>query len=559
MVGQTPPGTGHRAPDTPDAPDAPPADAPGPAGPGRAARWTTRQWLRGGVTASLAVLVLLGLLVSWDFAHSSEVTDKLVDRSSPALVAAVRLEAGLVDQETGIRGYGLTGRTEFLDPYQAGLTEQQQSLDTLTPLVAEDSTDRADLALVLRRAEDWQARIARPLAAAPAGAANPAATALADEGKQLFDAVRTATAAQQQHLQAERAAARTDLQSARELRDLIFSLIGAVLLTLAILVFEGLRRGVTKPLELLAADAELVTRGSFEHPINPTGPADLRQLARTIEAMRRRLAEELSFSDQARRTLDEQAADLRRSNTELEQFAYVASHDLQEPLRKVASFCQLLQRRYAGQLDDRADQYIAFAVDGANRMQTLINDLLAFSRVGRLHADHQPVALEGVFADTVDALSMAIEESGAEISHDPLPEIRGDATQLSVLLQNLLSNAIKFRSPERAPRIHLEAVLAGDHWQLAVRDNGIGIEPEFADKVFVIFQRLHTRIAYPGNGIGLAMCKKIVDFHGGTIGVDLAHSPGTRITFTLPAEPGGPAKAATDGGRAAELDGAGRP
>jgi light-regulated signal transduction histidine kinase (bacteriophytochrome) len=277
-----------------------------------------------------------------------------------------------------------------------------------------------------------------------------------------------------------------------------------------------------------------VAGGEFDHAITASGPADLRRLAEVVEQMRRRLADEIHDKERAQQELDAQAADLRRSNSELEQFAYVASHDLQEPLRKVASFCQLLQRRYAPQLDERAGQYIEFAVDGANRMQTLINDLLAFSRVGRLHANHVPVDLERVLAQTLDSLSLAIEESGAEVTHDPLPTVTGDGTQLGMLFQNLVSNAIKFRSPDRPPRIHVEARLADGVWHLAVADNGIGIDPEFVQKVFVIFQRLHTRDAYPGNGIGLAMCKKIVEFHGGTIEVDTSHHPGTRLAFTMP-------------------------
>lgn len=250
--------------------------------------------------------------------------------------------------------------------------------------------------------------------------------------------------------------------------------------------------------------------------------------------MRRRLVDELAFAERARQMLDEQAAELKRSNAELEQFAYVASHDLQEPLRKVSSFTQLLQRRYGGQLDDRADQYIGFAVDGANRMQTLINDLLAFSRVGRIHNEHSTVDLDAVVDRTLDSLSVVLEESGAEVTRDPLPSVVGDTTQLGMLWQNLVSNAVKFRRPEVPSGIHLEAVRDGDMWHFAVTDNGIGIDPEFAERVFVIFQRLHTKDAYPGNGIGLAMCKKIVEFHGGTIGVDPEHTPGTRIAFTLP-------------------------
>ncbi|MFJ6217086.1 ATP-binding protein [Streptomyces sp. NPDC092296] len=497
--------------------------------------WTTRRWLQTGVSASLAVLALLSGLGIWTLSRTASATNQLVDVGSPALTSAVRLEAALVDQETGIRGYGLTGQRDFLQPYTQGLLDETAAVDRLRPLVGSAPAARADLELVLSRARAWQTRIAEPIAAAPGGGPIPLATERADEGRAAFDALRQATGGQQQHLQESRARARADLDHSLTLRNWIFSAIAGVILLLAVLVFEGLRRGVTTPLERLSTDARLVAAGQFGHAIAGTGPADLRRLAEDVEAMRQRLADELAFTEHARHQLDEQAADLRRSNAELEQFAYVASHDLQEPLRKVASFCQLLQRRYAGQLDQRADQYIAFAVDGANRMQTLIHDLLAFSRVGRVHNQHTTVDLEETLTATLDALSVAIEEAGAEVTHDPLPTVAGDGTQLGMLWQNLLSNAVKFRSPERPLRIRIEAVRDGGSWRFAVTDNGIGIDPQYAEKVFVIFQRLHTKDAYPGNGIGLAMCRKVVEFHGGTIGIDTGHSPGTRATFTLPA------------------------
>jgi light-regulated signal transduction histidine kinase (bacteriophytochrome) len=313
----------------------------------------------------------------------------------------------------------------------------------------------------------------------------------------------------------------------------VFTAIAVLVVLLAVLVFEGLRRGITRPLDRLSADARMVAAGHLDHLIAATGPSDLRVLADDVEGMRHRLSAELIVADERRRLLDEQTEELRRSNAELEQFAYVASHDLQEPLRKVASFCQLLQRRYGGQLDERADQYIGFAVDGATRMQVLINDLLTFSRVGRVSNRLGPVDLEQAFAAALDSLSLAVAEAGAEITRDPLPAVHGDRTQLGMLLQNLIGNAVKFRDPDRPPRIHLAAEQDGETWRFAVADNGIGIGPEYAERVFVIFQRLHTKETYPGTGIGLALCRKIVEFHGGTIAVDPEHRPGTRITFSL--------------------------
>jgi light-regulated signal transduction histidine kinase (bacteriophytochrome) len=231
--------------------------------------------------------------------------------------------------------------------------------------------------------------------------------------------------------------------------------------------------------------------------------------------------------------LKAQTEELTRSNRDLEQFAYVASHDLQEPLRKVASFCQLLQRRYSGQMDERADQYIAFAVDGAQRMQRLINDLLAFSRIGRITTGFTDVDMNQVLSEVRSQLEQRAGED-AEISWSELPTVEGEEPLLTTLFVNLIGNSLKFRRPDVPARIHITAELSGEEWLVNVRDNGIGIEAEFADKVFVIFQRLHARDAYEGTGIGLAIVKKIVEYHGGRIWLDLTVDEGTSINFTLP-------------------------
>ncbi|MCX5425442.1 ATP-binding protein [Streptomyces sp. NBC_00078] len=497
--------------------------------------WTTRRWLRVGVSVTLIVLALLGSLGGWAIWRTAQITGELVDRRSPAVIESIRVEEALVNQETGIRGYGLSGRRDYLQPYTQGVADENTALRRLRSLLDHDVRDRADLAAVEKLAGTWQARMARPVAAAPADEAVKLATERSAEGKATFDSLRRAMTRQQSHLESERAAAGRDLRNAVALRNWMSAVIAGVIALVAFAVFEGLRRGITDPLRRLGADAREVGRGHFDRPIVGTGPADLRRLASDVESMRLRMVEELQFSEEARSLLDEQAADLKRSNTELEQFAYVASHDLQEPLRKVSSFTQLLQRRYGNQLDERADQYIAFAVDGANRMQKLINDLLAFSRVGRVHNDHQTVDLDAVLSRALDDLSVAVEESGTEITHDGLPTVVGDTTQLTMLWRNLLSNAIKFRDPGRQPRIHVGAARVDDLWEFTVSDNGIGIDPEFQDKVFILFQRLHTKDTYPGTGIGLAMCKKIVEFHGGAIRIDSDHRPGTRVVLTLPA------------------------
>ena len=235
---------------------------------------------------------------------------------------------------------------------------------------------------------------------------------------------------------------------------------------------------------------------------------------------------------EARQKLEESVAELGRSNADLQQFAYVASHDLQEPLRMVSSYTQLIAKRYKGKLDADADEFIAFAVDGANRMQRLIQDLLAYSRVKTGGRQFEPTAMETVLKAALANLTNAVAESHAVITHDSLPAVMGDEKQLAQLFQNLLSNAVKFRGPQPL-HIHISAKQADGEWLFAVRDNGIGIDPEYADRIFVIFQRLHTREEYPGTGIGLAICKKIVERHGGRMWVESDRGKGATFYFTL--------------------------
>lgn len=517
---------------------------------------------RPGLVASLSVqnrvhlilggfvLVVCGALVvgSLVLSRISDRTTELVDRVQPARSSSFQLQNALLDQETGIRGFALTGDDFFLQPYESGRRAEGVRLARVRALVGDEQPFGRDLDRIEEAARNWRARHAEPLIAAvrrdgPASESSLPIRRSNDE----FDTLRRLYTAQQAHLDAARDRARADLDDARTTRDQVALALVAGLLLAVISLSLLLHRLVGRPLNRLSAASDRVRAGAFGNRIEVRGPSDVRAVAAAVEDMRRRIVDELAESRERETLLDGQAQELRRSNAELEQFAYVASHDLQEPLRKVASFCRLLEKRYADELDDRARQYIDFAVDGAKRMQVLINDLLTFSRVGRVHDQWRAVGLDRCLDRALANLALVVEESGATVVRDtPLPEVTGDATALSMVWQNLIGNAVKFRRPGVPCRIEIGCGREDDTWHFTVTDNGIGIAPEAAERVFVIFQRLHGRDEYGGTGIGLALCRKIIEFHGGHILLDPAPAAGTRVRFTLPVEAEAPVRTTAD-------------
>jgi signal transduction histidine kinase len=502
-----------------------------------ASRWPLSRIIGSAVLLMTLFSVAAVAVGALALAHLSQERQRVETTIDPAALAVEQLYTALLNQETGVRGYALSAQPAFLTPYAQGMSAEQAAVTQLRRLMPQlPGSSATDFTQTLTQAHDWRTRYAEPTIKQIQASGKPVLSPDILAGKAEFDALRVKLGSFEANVTDTRQRALAALDRASTELDVTLLAIAIGLAVAVTVLALVLRATAIRPVHVLAAEAQRVAEGDFEHEVAQTGPREIRGLGANVNTMRVRILRELSAVREANDTLAEHAADLQRSNAELEQFAYVASHDLQEPLRKVTSFCQLLQRRYGGQLDERADQYIEFAVDGAKRMQVLINDLLAFSRVGRSAQELGPVPGDAALAAAKANLSAQADQAGAVIEAGPLPVVRAQLTLLSVVFQNLIGNALKFRG-DAPPRVVVTAERDGEFWTFAVADNGIGIEPQYADRIFLIFQRLHDRAAYPGTGIGLAMCRKIVEYFGGRIWLDTRVTDGTRICFTLPALP----------------------
>ena len=560
------------------------------------------------------------------------------------------------DEETGLPGYLLTGKQEFLQPYLSAQTDLPTLQRQADALVGTMSDARPSLLAQDRLSSAW-GRWAQSALRDPVAYPRGSATLIAQQqaGKILFDRYRAATARIIRLLDQDRQQNFHDGLAALSRITLAFVALFASAVSLLTLLGWRTMRAVVGPLHALGHAATAIGRGDLTRPIVITGPREFAQLGRDMDGMRRRLdareaalvaseerlrmvignaplilftldpdgvytmsegaalaalgrergdavgrsvfdvyrdhpdlldytrqalagtavtfpsrvrgavfdnhlvplrdehgrvisiigvATDITERARAEAALDESRHELERSNTELALFAYIASHDLQEPLRTIASYLQLLKRRYRGKLDENADDFIDYAVDGATRMSRLIQDGLAYSRVGTRPKEFVPVDFGTLVRETLSDLRARIEETGARIVYDGLPIVWGDNAQLSQLFQNLIGNALKFRRPDAAPEVVVSAERRGDVWTIRVRDNGIGIAPEQAERIFQVFQRLHTREEYEGTGIGLAVCKKIVERHGGRLWVESTPGQGTTFLFTVPTPPSAGSQAA---------------
>jgi signal transduction histidine kinase len=508
---------------------------PRQSGGGRFSQWTLRQRVGRASAAMLALLAVLFTVIVVSLIDFKSKGDDLINRWQPAYSTSQDLLADLVNQETAVRGFALGKNESFLQPYTDYRALQAQHLKTLTGYVAGHPELIAALNNFATTADQWRAQIASPYIARVRANDPTVTTAPAsDAAKAAFDKIRAASARLTSALGTVRNQAKSERISSVTLVWASVGVSAALILLAGFALWRGLRNSVLSPVEQLATQTRQVAQGAIDKKIVGAGPPEIAGLGDDVDTMRARIANELARVELARVRLLERTDELARSNADLEQFAYVASHDLSEPLRKVANFCQLLERQYGDELDDKAKQYIQFAVDGAKRMQVLIADLLSFSRVGRTTETFAPVDTNIALSRALANLDDRIVAADAEIVRGSLPTIDGDVTLIVALFQNLVGNSLKYRSTERTARIEISAEKQGPSWQFTLADNGIGIEKKYGERIFTIFQRLHLRDQYGGTGIGLALCRKIVEFHRGRIWLGDSDGPGASFQFVLP-------------------------
>jgi len=421
------------------------------------------------------------------------------------------LFSAVQDAETGQRGYLLTGDDQYLRPFASAQKRLPARVAEVEALAARNNVPAGKMRRIRALVEMKMAELEEVLDLVRAGGRAAALKEVeTNRGDQYMSELRSAIDGikSEQNRELEM---RWEAQQRSQLRlDAVLGIgivIGFLLLSLAY------RFNVLYARERDEAEA---------------------RIQRLNESLELRVQERTSNLEARTRELEQRTAELQRSNADLTQFAYIASHDLQEPLRMVGSYMGLLARRYQGQLDETADRYIQFATDGAARMQTLIADLLTYSRAGTQAIEKKPVPFEQVVTSAVRNLEIAIRENSAEIHYGNLPLVDGDESKLVQVMQNLIGNAIKFHKPGVTPVIEINAKHVDHEWLFSVADNGIGFEPRYCDRIFQVFQRLHSVGRYPGNGIGLAICRRIIEHHGGKLWADSEPEVGSTFFFTLP-------------------------
>ena len=477
----------------------------------------------GALGLALVILVLLGWLTYRDITTARAATQK-VDRTYTVLQKLDEVFSALKDAEAGQRGYVITGEKKYLEPYYKATGDFDRKFSALRDLIRGNSRQQKTIdgiELVMRKKlatlkETIEIRRAKGYRVARR-------TVETGIGEKLMDDIRSKMAEardEETRLLKERSAAQVIAG-----RRLIGAILAGGLLSLALLLTA-----------FLFLEKEVIRRIKVEEElrIHQEGlEALVEERTRDLVIANSHLRKEISMRERAEEDLRKSMENLARSNKELDQFASVASHDLQSPLRTVAGFVELLGERYKGKLDEKADEYIARAVNGAKRMSVLIHDLYVYSRIGTEGKRFSAVNMGTLLKGAVDNLKEIIDENKAVITCDELPEVEGDDTQLIQLFQNLIGNAVKFRRKDASPNIRISAERKQGEWVFGVHDNGIGIEPRHYERIFDIFQRLHTSDEYPGTGLGLALCKKIMERHGGRIWIESRPGEGSSFYFSI--------------------------
>lgn len=496
--------------------------------------WTLAQRLSAMSALVIAVVAVLSVIELLSLASMDTATNRAIALLEPAQVQAQVLINDLNTEETSVQTYLLSGSSGVLFPYNEAPQTIGADAAKLQTLITNYPSLQADLAEVLRGNANWRANWANPSIELKRTSATPSQAV----ARQLLVRTSEFTTLRQHAIQlADDAgtlsdAARATLNAARTRLTIVSIIVLLALLAATGALFVGLRRLVATPLGNLEAAVRDVAGGDLRRQLPVGGPPEVRWLGESVEVMRDRIVSELEAVEAARAELAEQAEALRLANADLDRFADVASHDLQEPLRKVAGFSRLLIERYGDRLDDRGLEFASYAADGATHMRSLIEDLLSYFRITRSIARMRTVALSEVIAAALRELSGPLENSGARVSVGELGEVLGDPVLLTALFERLLANAVEYRSA-RPLEIRIDAVRRNGLVRISVADNGEGIQPEYAERVFGIFQRLHHDNE-GGTGIGLALCRRIVEVHGGTIWVDTGRFDGATVHLELP-------------------------
>jgi signal transduction histidine kinase len=458
-------------------------------------------------TKTLYALVLAGALFAlaligtcWTIIQLRD-AQTWVEHTHQVIMNCKDLLLRTVDVETGQRGFIATGNKQFLQPVSTSRPYVLAHADKLLELTRDDPEEQARMAEIKKLTDAKISYIDKVLNTARQDRLKGALVMNDMQGKKLMDAIRALIAQSQAH--------QGDLLAAREASvNTLQNIVGLLIVVFSILEAFSL---------------------FYIYKITNEFTAEQKQKREALEA-------EIALRKATEQSLRETSVYLSRSNQDLQQFAYVASHDLQEPLRAVQGFTTLLAKTYKGKLDDQADAWIAQTVSGAERMRTLINGLLQYARVESRGSELQPIDLNQVVADVISDLALVIEESSATVKiADKLPTIQGDATQLRLLFTNLIGNAIKYRS-DKAPVVEVSSMHIEPNFQVVVEDNGIGFDMKHQDKIFVIFQRLHSRNQYEGTGIGLALCRRIVERHLGTITATSVPGTGSKFIMKFPVD-----------------------